>query len=105
MCRRLLSVLFLSLLITTADAQQPLVNVRGQVLRNGFPALGIQLTLYSQAIGRSALTYSGGDGMYYFYNVPQGQYTVEVWSFNQPQPIYSIQVFSPYTDIPRISVP
>jgi hypothetical protein len=81
-------------------------TVRGQVLHNGqSPAAGIQVTLFSQATGRSSPSITGNDGMYYLYNVPFGNYYLEVWVSNPPQ-AYPVQITgSPFHDLPRLSVP
>jgi hypothetical protein len=83
----------------------PGITVRGQILRNQFPVAGVPVTLFSNIYGRSALAYSGGDGMYYFYNIPIGLYTVELWTFGQAQGVLNVQVNPPYTDIQRLYVP
>ena len=81
-------------------------TVRGQLLHNGqFPAAGIQVTIYSQAFGRSSPSMTGNDGMYYFYNVPFGSYYLEVWISNPPQ-AYPVQITGyPFHDLPRLPVP
>jgi hypothetical protein len=99
--RLILSAFLLCCFVSATDAQVPGFSVRGQLIPNGFPAAGMAVRLFSAAYGPSAYTYSGGDGMYYLYNIPQGEYLVEVLG----QPRASINVFPPYTDIPRIFVP
>lgn len=43
--------------------------------------------------------------MYYFYNVPLGDYYLEVWVSN-PARVYPMRIFgTPYSDLPRIGVP
>jgi hypothetical protein len=81
-------------------------TVRGQLFKNGqFPAAGIQVTLVSQATGRSSPSFTGNDGMYYLYNVPFGNYYLEVWVSNPPQ-AYPVQITGyPFNDLPRLSVP
>lgn len=93
--------------------------VRGMLFRPGqptsqrpdgrYPAGGIQLTLFNQRMGRSSPAYSGSDGMYYFYNVPAGDYTLEVWLAVQQATPYGIRVLPstpqrPFTDIAPIAV-
>jgi carboxypeptidase family protein len=97
--------LLLFCLVGAIEAQIPGVTVRGQVVRNQFPVAGVAITLFSNAYGRSAVTYSGGDGMYYFYNVPQGPYVVEIWFSGQPRPVGNVLVNPPYTDIQRVFLP
>src|SRR4030095_12342604 len=79
-------------------------TVRGQLLENGqFPAAGIQVTLLSQATGRSSPSITDNDGMYYLYSVPLGNYYLEVWTSNPPQ-AYPVQITgSPFHDLPRIT--
>jgi hypothetical protein len=81
-------------------------TVRGQLLRNGqFPAAGIQVTLNHPTFGRSSAWTTGGDGMYYLYNVPYGDYYLEVWISNPPI-VYQVRVIGfPYCDLPRVAVP
>ena len=86
--------------------------VRGRFVRVGpygyYPAAGVAVTVYalSSQIGRSAVSYSGADGMYYIPNVPGGQYKLEVWATNPPL-VYDIVVYDQqaYTDIAPIVVP
>lgn len=89
------------------DAQtNPTTTVRGQLLKNGqFPASGIQVTLNHPNYGRSSAATTGNDGMYYLYNVPYGDYYLEVWISN-PARVYQVHVgTSPYSDLPRFPVP
>lgn len=99
--RLILSVLLLCCLLSANDAQVAGINVRGQLIRNGFPVAGVPVNLFSSIYGSSAVTYSGGDGMYYLFNIPVGQYTVVVLG----QPWLTVNVVPPYTDIPRIVIP
>jgi hypothetical protein len=104
--RRLAYICALVLLLSTsADA----ATLRGRLLRvypNGaqFVAGGIAVTLYSQNLGRSTPATSGPDGMYYLYNIPPGDYNLEIWVSNPPV-VYRVQIRDPYTDIPPIRVP
>jgi hypothetical protein len=88
---------------STSDAQ---TTVRGQLLRNGQnPAAGIKVTLNHPQYGRSSATMTGNDGMYYLYNVPYGDYYLELWISNPPI-VYQVRVAgSPFSDLPRFSVP
>lgn len=65
-------------------------TVRGRLDGNGpygaYPASRIAVTLISPTHGRSAPAYSDYQGMYYIYNVPPGQFTLEVWT-NSNQPL------------------
>lgn len=86
------------------DAQT--TTVRGQLLKNGqSPAAGIKVTLNHPTFGRSSATTTGSDGMYYLYNVPYGDYFLEVWISN-PALVYQVRVgTSPFSDLPRFPVP
>jgi hypothetical protein len=94
-------------------AQQMTTNVRGQLLWTGwnqfgapqsYAAPGVQVTLFSQAVGRSWPAVTGNDGMYYFYNIPLGDYYLEVWTSNPPKAqLFRIGGF-PYHDLPRITI-
>jgi len=97
-------ILTVSLLPSFADAQAQTTTVRGQLLRNGDPAPGVQVTLGNQAVGRSWPAVTGKDGMYYFYNIPLGDYYLEVWAFNPPK-TYPFKITGlPYHDLPRIPI-
>ncbi len=81
-------------------------TVRGQLLGNGqSPASGVQVTLYSQAFGRSSPVVTGGDGMYSFNNIPFGDYNLEIW-ISRPPRVYPVRIAaSPFHDLPRFPVP
>jgi len=72
------------------------------------PAVGITVTVYNPATGRSAPTATGPDGMYHVQNVRAGACQLEVWTSQDPRvppTVYPIQVGEPYSDIPPITVP
>lgn len=78
-------------------------TVRGMILRNNQPWQGVTVTIIAPGIGRSSPAFTGPDGMYYEFNVPPGQYTLEIWiNGTRAQPMmYPITVFNqPYTDLP-----
>lgn len=81
-------------------------TVRGQLLKNGqYPAAGIRVTLNHPTFGRSSASTTGDDGMYYVYNVPYGDYYLEVWISNPPL-VFQVRVAGfPYSDLPRVAVP
>lgn len=84
-------------------------TVRGRLDRRYgyqvYPAANVRVTVYNPNIGRSSPAYTGNDGMYYFYNVPAGDYYLEVWVSQQPL-VYTIRVYEqPFTDIPPILLP
>ena len=84
-------------------------TVRGKLIRIGpqgtYPAGGIRVTVNSQYRGRSNPAYSGPDGMFYLYNIPPGQYVLEVWA-TSPALFFTIQVREqPFSDVAPIRVP
>jgi hypothetical protein len=71
------------------------------------PASGIAVTVSSAGTGRSAPSFSGGDGMYYL-NLKAGAYTLEIWlskSSSTPTKTQTITVKEPATDVDRIVLP
>jgi hypothetical protein len=101
LCIPFLAVVFVLIVVTNALSQN--TTVRGELIYGPqTPAQYLKVTLYNQALGRSAPVTSGPDGMYYFYNVPYGNYTLEVWLPNNPKG-YNVQVNQPQIcDIPQI---
>ena len=104
----LLLLLVVTLLVVTISAYAQ--TVRGRLDRQGpsglRPAPYVRVTLYTPDIGRSSRVYTGTNGMYYFYNVPLGNYTLEIWGYGDNPITYSIQVYNqPYTDIQPIVIP
>lgn len=85
-------------------------NVRGRLDGVGpygvYPVSRVAVTLFSQAAGRSSPAYSDYQGMYYIYNVPPGDYTLEVWAGGAQPMIFDIFVIPnrPVTDIAPIRV-
>jgi len=72
------------------------------------PAVGITVTVYNPASGRSAPASTGSDGMYHLQNIRAGACQLEVWTSQDPRvapTVYPIQVGEPYSDIPPITVP
>lgn len=102
-------VAFVGLLIAAAltvqtnpvDAQ--VVTARGRIDRLGpggvYPAPRVRVTLFSPTMGPSSPAYTNIDGMYYFYNVPPGDYDLQIlapWGFRTS---VRVRVF------PRVSPP
>ncbi len=110
--RRINIVLLVSLLlifIGTTSAQG--ATVRGRLDRRDghgrfYRATYVSVTLNNPRMGRSSPAYSGGDGMYYLYNVPPGDYQLEIWAYpGRPPLTINIRVNDqPYTDIDPILI-
>lgn len=103
-------LLAITLFFVTASAYAG--TVRGRLDRQGpygiYPTPYVPVTLYSPFYGRTSPAYTGTDGMYYIYNVPPGDYTLEIWiqGFSYQPITYGIRVFDqPYVDIRPILVP
>ncbi len=86
-------------------------TIRGRLVRRSgqgdYPAKGIQVTVFRSQMGKSSPTYSGTDGMYYLYNIPEGTYTLQVWVYPNAAPLtFTITVDGQqFTDIAPIIVP
>ena len=80
-------------------------TVRGKIERNaGYPVSYMKVTLKGQK-GESSPVYTGSDGMYYFKNVPAGEYTLQVWNRKARPTAYKIEVREPDTQVPVIKIP
>ena len=66
------------------------------------PAAGIKVTVFRQETGRSSVSVTDANGMY-FLNVRPGSYSLEAW-ISTPPKTYPITVVEPNTDIPAIVV-
>lgn len=98
--------ILLTLLILLADPGTGFAAmVRGKLQRGTYPAPYVTVTLLSQVRGRSAPAITSADGMYHLYNVPAGQYTLELWLGGSAPMIFTIVVHEPYTDIAPIHIP
>jgi hypothetical protein len=99
------------LLVTALMGIAEAANIRGRLYRQTrggtFPAQGIPVTVFAPNIGRSAYAYSGSDGMYYLYNIPDGNYTLEIWVYpNSPPLTFQIRAAGGgFSDIGPIRVP
>ncbi len=89
------------------DAQ----TVRGQVLWGpNQPAVGVPVNLFRPDLGPSGFSYTDQAGMYYLYNIPSGDYTLQIWAHpGAPAMTYSIVVLGthpkrPFTDISPIMI-
>ncbi|MGP8250657.1 MAG: carboxypeptidase-like regulatory domain-containing protein [Terracidiphilus sp.] len=106
-CRvSLLRMLFCSAVLAVASTTAHAASVRGQVLhQNGQPAANVTVTISDHKNYRSAPAHAGSDGMYYLYNIPAGQYYLEVWVNPKTPQVYQVTVSEPNTDMPRVTVP
>jgi hypothetical protein len=112
--KRILHVAALVFCFTVLAAAESFAgNVRGLLLRQGprgsHPVAGIAVTVYHQQMGRSQPGYSGSDGMFYLYNIPAGQYYLEIWANgtgNRPL-VFQILVNDQqqFTDVAPVTVP
>ena len=88
-------------------------TVRGQLLcPDGSPAAGLVVVLADKNGNVSTEWTTKADGMYYFYNVPFGDYFVRVVFFPKAHPFKAIAenypvgvAFSPYNDLQRLTLP
>ena len=102
----------LTILAFTAVASAATVRGRlDRVLPNGarIPAVGVAVTVWHQAIGRSTAAYADAHGLYLLFNIRPGSgYYLEVWTSRDPRvppTVYPISIIKePYTDIPPIVV-
>ena len=105
--KRFLLALLVLLLPVLAEA----ATVRGKLVRSGpqgdYPAQGIGVTLLSPnpSVGRSGKVYSGSQGVYVFYDVSPGNYTLEIWTTADKPQTQSVAVTDPSTDLPPVRIP
>lgn len=112
MTRRLLIALALIVLTSASTAAHAKV-VRGGLYRlaaNGqqFAAQGIPVRVTNKIMGPSSFAYSDQTGMYYLYNVPAGDYVLQIWLTNDERQAmtFPLRVGSEgVVNIPRIRVP
>jgi hypothetical protein len=101
----LLRMLMCCAALAVASMAAHAASVRGQVLRqNGQSAEGITITISDHKSYRSPPARAGNDGMYYLFNIPAGQYYLEVWVNPQTPTVYQVTVSEPNTDMPRVTV-
>ena len=106
--RRLLTTVAIAMLLIAGVAAAA-STVRGKLYREGsggsYAASGIMLRLLD-AKGGVRTTYSASDGMFYFYNVAPGAYTLEIRATDGDLRTYNVHVATePYTDLAPIPVP
>jgi len=98
--------LAVSLALALAAALAHAASVRGLLVhQNGKPATGVAVTVSDHKSFRSAPAHVGADGMYYIFNIPAGQYYLEVWVNPQTPTVYQVTVSEPNTDMPKVTVP
>jgi hypothetical protein len=103
----LLSLISLALLVALFPLPANAAALRGKLERidekgRHTPAVGIKVTVYQQETGRSSVSVTDANGMYYL-NVRPGTYSLEAW-ISTPPKTYPITVVEPNTDIPAIVV-
>ncbi len=92
---------------STAPEPQGVAVIRGRLQRivgpNGqwIPIGGLVVTLRDFRNIRSTPAFSGYDGMYYFYAVPPGEYTAEVWYQNAQAPFLMVPIRVAYLQTPN----
>lgn len=100
--------LLLSLLAVGASRADAAV-VRGRLVRQGQPASGIPVTVYSPSAKRTIPVRTDASGAYYIPNIAPGDYTLEIWISNgagaQPAKTQSIKVTEPYLNVVTIALP
>lgn len=101
----LLRIVLYCTVLALASAAAHAASVRGQVLhKNGQPAADITVTISDHKSFRSPPAHAGKDGMYYLFNIPAGQYFLEVWADPRTPTVYQVTVSEPNTDMPRVTV-
>jgi hypothetical protein len=99
---RIAAAAFVSLLAFPVNA----ATVQGQlVFASGAPATYIAVRLNSKTRGPSVFVNSGGDGRFYFKNVPAGDYQIEVWRGPKRVTSVAVTVKEPVTKLNAITVP
>ena len=115
MTRYSLCVLIVGVILATtgpADGRAPALEastVQGKVYRlikdKQVPANGIAVRLNHAKKGPSSYSYSNNEGLYYLYNIPPDQYTLEVTAGPKNILKFAIKVLDkPYTDIAPIKI-
>jgi hypothetical protein len=91
----------LGLTVTAAQA----ATVAGKLLhRDNTPAAGITLTLANNQ-GRSAPVQSDSNGSYILYNIPAGEYYLEVWVDPRTPQTDKVTINEPSTNLRTEVVP
>ena len=99
------SAFWIALCLAGLPGAMQAATLRGRIERNaGYPVSYMKVTLKGQT-GESSPVYTGSDGMYYFKNIPAGDYTLEVWNKKGRPTSYRIQVREPNTQVPVVKIP
>jgi len=99
------SVFWIALWLVGLTGALQAATVRGKIERKaGYPVSYMKVTLKGQK-SESSPVYTGSDGMYYFKNIPAGDYTLEVWNQKARPTSYKIEVREPDTQVPVIKLP
>jgi hypothetical protein len=81
-------------------------TIRGKLMKGPYPIAGIAVNIDSPARGPSGVVYSGADGMYYFFNISPGPYTLQVWDVPNAPPL-QFQIYvnpQPWVNIAPIQI-
>ena len=112
MTRRALLALLLAPCALAMAPQGPKGStVRGRLVRQGqrgelYSAPGIKVRLTHPVHGQSTFVYTDMQGMYYWFDVPPGDFVLEVWLSEKYVLKYAVRVLArPFTDLPQIVVP
>ncbi len=103
-----LAIVVLTSMMTASDPTfaQSGGTVRGKIswCAGNYPAAYLRVTLLPPDRARSSLSFTDRDGFYYFYNIPGGDYFLQISRGGNSSPVtYRIRVFNqPYTDISPI---
>ncbi len=97
-------------LMALASARGRAATVQGALFcpTGNRPAYNSAVSVFRADIGQSSLAAVGQNGMFYLYNIPPGNYVLQVWSRTNPsqQPLlYQISVFEPLTSLPLLQLP
>jgi hypothetical protein len=97
-------------LMALAGARARAATVQGALFcpAQSRPAYNAAVSVFRADIGQSNLAAVGQNGMFYLYNIPPGNYVLQVWSRTNPsqQPLlYQISVFEPLTSLPLLQLP
>jgi len=83
-------------------------TVQGAAVCQNGPAFNAAISVFRADIGQSSLSPVDGNGMFYLYNIPPGNYVLQVWSRTNPAAsplLYQISVFEPITSLPVLRLP